>query len=168
MYGVLEKRVFFCPELSIVCSSLVPLDCYLAALYYFFHSVPSLGVCNTGSFFLQALFSKPSIIFVTFWDTSHFKSILWEADSIRRERIPTSSYRTCVSILSNPAVSFPMLIWGAVCSPGLHARECGAFSEVCKLQSQMASAVYGLVKDAATKSKMPQPAIQLFLHKQQF
>lgn len=46
---------------------------------------------------------------MTFWDTSHFKSILWKADSIQRERIPTSSSRTCVSVLFNPTVSFPTL-----------------------------------------------------------
>lgn len=74
---------------------------------------------------LHTLFLKPSVIFVTFWDTFHSKSILCKTDLIQREIIPTWSYRTRFSTLIvcifNPAVSFPELpgccaqLW---CAPG--------------------------------------------------
>lgn len=171
MYELLNKKVPFSPELPILSSSLVPLDCYLAALYYFFHTIPSLDVCNTGSFSLQTLFSKASIIFVTLWDSSHFKSILWKTDSIQSEIIPTWSYRTCVSTLIpwlfHPAVSFPMLT-EVLCT----ALVCTHVRVVLSQRYADCRVRWGgcfwTSEDAATESKMPLSAIQLFLHKQQF
>lgn len=47
----IKKRGSFCPELPILSSSLLSLDFYLAALYYFFHTVPGFDVCSAGIFF---------------------------------------------------------------------------------------------------------------------
>lgn len=53
--------------------------CYPAAPYHFFHTIPNLNTCATRRFSPLTLFSKYSIIFVIFWDISHFQSILQKA-----------------------------------------------------------------------------------------
>lgn len=75
----LEKNVpFFCPELPIFLTGPSGLVTLLLPIIFSTQS-PTSTLALLEDFSPQTLFSKYSIIFVIFWDISHFQSILQKA-----------------------------------------------------------------------------------------
>lgn len=166
-YVILKNNTPFCPELPALCSSLVHLDCYLAALYYFFHNPLTLMFAILKAFSYRPYFLNLLLFLWPSGTLACFGSVLWKDDLIQSEIIPAWPYRTCVSTLIscllNPAVSFPtvteVLCAAMVCT---HMRK-----ELLQwLQSQMRNGVSGLVRMLPPKAKMPLSAIHPFLYKQ--
>lgn len=79
VYMALEKNVpFFCPELPIFLTGPSGLVTLLLPIIFSTQS-PTSTLALLEDFSPQTLFSKYSIIFVIFWDISHFQSILQKA-----------------------------------------------------------------------------------------